>query len=232
MEKDISTIAALIGDSTRANMLMALMGGIALPAGELAMCANVAPQTASAHLAKLVEAKLLSAEAQGRHRYYRLAGPEIAGAIEALGAIAPRASQTGNHAQDRREPENPLRFARTCYSHFAGTLAVEINQAFEQRRFLLPSEAKSYRITSDGKLWFEKLGVDFQKIRSGPSGLARQCLDWTERRHHLAGTLGVALLQRFFELKWMARIGATRAVRVTHKGQEQLNKLLGIKFKR
>jgi DNA-binding transcriptional ArsR family regulator len=231
MEEDISAVAALMGDPTRANMLLALMGGVALPAGELAMRANVAPQTASAHLAKLVEGRLLSAEAQGRHRYYRLASSEIAAAIEALGAIAPR-PKTQSNGHTNSEPRNPLRFARTCYSHFAGTLAVEINDALQQRGFLKAGEARSYRITSDGKLWFEKLGIDVEKIKSGQSGLARQCLDWTERRHHLAGALGTAMLEQFFALKWMARIGKTRAVRVTHKGQEQLHKLLGIRFRR
>lgn len=226
MDKDIAAVAALIGDPTRAHMLLALMGGLALPAGELAMCAHVAPQTASAHLAKLVEAKLLSAQVQGRHRYYRLASQEIAAAIEALGNVAPTPK-----TPERREPASPLRFARTCYSHFAGNLAVEINDAFQRRGFLVPSDEKRYRVTDDGRLWFEKLGIVMAKIRTGGSGFARQCLDWTERRPHLAGALGTALLERFFELKWMARIGQTRAVRVTHKGQEQLNKLLGIRFR-
>jgi DNA-binding transcriptional ArsR family regulator len=233
MEKDISAVAALMGDRTRANMLMALMGGIALPAGELAMCANISPQTASAHLAKLVEGKLLCAEVQGRHRYYRLAGPEIAGAIEALGAIAPRQTKTDERqAGNGHESENPLRYARTCYSHFAGALAVEINDAFHKRGLLAPAAEKQYRVTTDGQRWFEKLGIDINRIKSSRAGLARQCLDWTERRHHLAGPLGSALLEQFFVLKWMARIGKTRAVRVTHKGQERLTRLLGIRFRR
>jgi len=229
MDKDVSAVAALMGDPTRANMLLALMGGLALPAGELAMSANVAPQTASAHLSKLVQGRLLRAEVQGRHRYYRLAGAGIAAAIEALAAVAPRRT-----TDDRRESEqpNPLRFARTCYSHFAGTLAVEINDAFQQRGFLLPIQERQYRITTDGRRWFEKLGIDIVEMKSGRGGFARQCLDWTERRHHLAGALGTALLERLFELKWLARIGKTRAVRVTHKGQEQLNRLLGIRFRR
>jgi len=229
MDKDVSAVAALIGDPTRANMLLALMGGLALPAGQLAISANVAPQTASAHLSKLVQGKLLSAEVQGRHRYYRLANPEIAAAIEALATVAPR-----RRTDDRREsgPANPLRFARTCYSHFAGTLAVEINDALQKRSFLVPGQDRQYRITADGRLWFEKLGIDMAEMKSGRSGLARQCLDWTERRHHLAGALGTALLERLFELKWLARIGKTRAVRVTHKGQEQLSRLLGIRFGR
>lgn len=229
MDADISAVAALIGDTTRAQMLWALMSGLALPAGELAMSANVAPQTASAHLSKLLEGKLLSAEIQGRHRYYRLASPEIGAVIEALATVAPR-----RDVEVRQETgqSNPLRFARTCYNHFAGTLAVQINEALQERGFLTPGRDKQYRVTNEGRVWFEELGIDIAEIKSDRSGFARQCLDWTERRHHLAGALGTRLLQRFFELKWVVRVDRTRAVRVTHKGQEQLGKLLGIDFKR
>jgi DNA-binding transcriptional ArsR family regulator/DNA-binding PadR family transcriptional regulator len=229
VDADISAVAALIGDSTRAQMLWALMGGLALPAGELAMSANVAPQTASEHLSKLLEAKLLKAEIQGRHRYYRLASPEVAAVIEALATLAPRAN--GSMRDEARE-KNPLRFARSCYNHFAGALAVEITEAFEERGILIPTRDKRYRVTDQGRLWFEKLGMKLEEIKSGHSAIARACLDWTERRHHLAGPLGTALLQRFFELKWLVRIDKTRRVRVTAKGQEQLHKLLGIEFRR
>lgn len=229
MEADISVIAALIGDSTRAEMLWALMGGLALPAGELAMSANVAPQTASAHLSKLLDGRLLSAEVQGRHRYYRLASPEIAAVMEALATVAPR--RTGPMRQETGH-SNPLRFARTCYNHFAGTLAVQINEALQQRKLLAPGPDKQYRVTKEGGLWFKNLGINIPEMNSNRTRLARQCLDWTERRHHLAGPLGTALLQRFFELRWLARVDRTRAVRVTHKGQEQLRRLLGIDFRR
>ena len=229
MDADISAIAALIGDSTRAQMLWALMGGLARPAGELAMSANVAPQTASAHLSKLLEAKLLTAEVQGRHRYYRLAKPEVGVAIEALASLAPRTTLSTRLKGDET---NPLAFARTCYNHLAGTLAVEINDVLQQRGALIPKRDKQYRVSSEGRLWFKELGVDIPEIQpNGSNYVARQCLDWTERRHHLAGALGTALLQRFFEMRWIARIDKTRAVRVTTKGQEQLRKLLGIDFR-
>ena len=228
MDPDISAVAALIGDSTRARMLWALMGGLALPAGELAMSANVAPQTASAHLSRLLEGKLLRAEAQGRHRYYRLASPEIATAIEALANVAPRAKV---HIQQETDSSNPLRFARTCYNHFAGTVAVRINDALQDRRLLALSRGKEYRLTSEGQRWFKELGIDIETMKSRRCVFARPCLDWSERRHHLAGTLGTALLQRFFELKWVVRIDKTRALRVTYEGQEQLSKLLAINFK-
>ncbi len=228
-DANISAAAALIGDPTRANILWALMGGVALPAGELARSANVAPQTASAHLSKLLEGKLLAAEVQGRHRYYRLASPEIGAVIEALATVAPRRNvQVG----EKTGPGNLLRFARTCYNHFAGALAVQVNEALLERGLLAPERNKQYRVTDTGRVWFEELGIRIAEIQSGRSAFARQCLDWTERRHHLAGALGTALLQRFFELRWVARMDRTRAVRVTHKGQEQLGNLLGIHLKR
>lgn len=229
MDADISAIAALIGDSTRAQMLWALMGGLARPAGELAMHANVAPQTASAHLSKLLEAELLRAEVQGRHRYYRLAGPQVGTVIEALATLAPR---TKEPVRPKANETNPLAFARTCYSHLAGTLAVQVNDALQQRGILAPERDNHYCVTKEGRIWFKKLGVDIAQLRSNGRELARECLDWTERRHHLAGALGTALLQRFFEMKWVARMDKTRAVRVTSKGQEELRKLLGVDFRR
>ena len=227
MDADIATIAALIGDPTRAKILLALMGGLALPAGELAMCANVAPQTASSHLFKLLEAKLLNLEVQGRHRYYRLAGPEIGSILESLMTVAPTPKLL---AQRESEPNTPLRFARTCYNHLAGTVAVQISQAFQEHGLLVEGSDKQYGVTADGRLWFERFGIILDEIKSSRSGFARQCLDWTERRHHLAGALGTVLLQRLFELKWIVRVDRTRAVRITYKGQEQLSKLLGVRF--
>jgi DNA-binding transcriptional ArsR family regulator len=227
MDADIATIAALIGDPTRANMLLALMGGLALPAGELAMCANVSPQTASSHLSKLLDAALLSAEVQGRHRYYRLASPAIGSVIESLMTLVPMTNLPGQRESQRN---NPLRFARTCYNHLAGTVAVGINEALQQRGFLVTERTSRYQATEEGRLWFEKFGIDLDQIKSSRSGFARQCLDWTERRHHLAGALGTALLHRMFELKWITRIDKTRAVRVTQKGREQLGKLLELEL--
>lgn len=225
VDGDIATIAALIGDPARANMLLALMGGLTLPAGELARCANISPQTASSHLSKLLKAELLSTKVQGRNRYYRLSSSEVASAIESLLAIAPRAS---SHARRESEQGNPLRFARTCYNHLAGRVAVEMNEAFQKRGLLVTAPNGQYRLTEEGRRWFEKLGIDLAELKASRSGFAREYLDWTERRHHLAGTLGTVLLNRLFKLKWVVRVGETRAVRVTQKGKGELGKLLGI----
>ena len=225
MDVDISAIAPLIGDSTRAQILWALIGGLARPAGELAMSANVAPQTASAHLAKLLEGKLLTAEVHGRHRYYRLASPEVAAVIEALATVAPRTSRLD---RQKAEESNPLAFARTCYNHLAGTLAIQITNALQERGVLIPARDKQYRVTDEGELWFKEFGIDIEELPHRSNTLARQCLDWTERRHHLAGALGAALLQRLLQMRWVARLEKTRRVRLTIKGQEELRRLLGI----
>jgi DNA-binding transcriptional ArsR family regulator len=227
MDAEIAATAALIGDPARAKMLLALMGDLALPAGELAMCSNISPQTASSHLSKLLKAKLLIANVQGRNRYYRLASSEVASAIEALLAISPLAYSRGRR---EFEQDSPLRFARTCYNHLAGKVAVEINESLQKRALLVTERNKQYRLTEEGKRWFKRFGIGPDHLKAGRSGLARECLDWTERRHHLAGALGTAFLNRLLTLKWVVRMDKTRAVRITHKGREQLGELLGIEF--
>ncbi|MGA2964218.1 MAG: helix-turn-helix transcriptional regulator [Candidatus Korobacteraceae bacterium] len=227
MDESISSVAALMGDATRARMLLALLDGVALPAGELAMCANVAPQTASAHLSKLLEAKLLTLESQGRHRYYRLANAEVAAAMESLAAVAPP-PRIVKHASSERLRR--LCFARTCYSHLAGKLATDLNEALQRRGLLAPEGSKSYRVTEQGGAWFRELGIDLSIRHADRPDFARACLDWTERRHHLAGPLGTSLLRRLLELKWLVRMNEPRAVRVTHEGQRQLETCLGIKM--
>jgi len=199
MEPDIASVAALIGEPARSTMLLALLDGRALPAGELAFSANIAPQTASTHLAKLVAARLLRVETQGRHRYYRLANPLVGQAIEALGEIAP-APRAPSH---RPEEWKTLRVARTCYNHLAGQLAVAI-QAFEQRGFLRRVSGRTCRLTGDGLRWFEDLDIDLHGNRGQPCG--RLCIDWTERRFHIGGPLRSALLAGQCVRKWVVRL--------------------------
>ena len=222
METGFGRVAALIGEPARATMLLSLLDGRALPAGELAFSANVAPQTASGHLAKLVEGGLLRVETQGRHRYYRLAGPDVGNALEALGELAP-----APRVRDR-EPEEVriLRFARTCYNHLAGRLAVDINNAMQRREFLAPVDEKQCELTEAGRQWLASIaGIPMRFARR--EQLARLCLDWTERQHHLGGPLGCKLLNCFCEAKWMVRARG-RAVRVTVEGRVELGKQLGL----
>jgi len=225
MHGDFSHTAELLSDPARAAMLMALMGGTALPAGQLAMIGNVAPQTASSHLSKLLRGKLLMVEDQGRHRYYRLASAEVAHAIEALLALGP--DWKNDHAGAApRAPENPLAYARSCYSHLAGRLGVQIVDALLARQLLLKREPRQFAITRQGRDWFAKLGIELTEGQMDQPRFARCCLDWTERRYHLAGKLGSMMLSRFRELKWLAPVRETRALRVTLKGQQQFYDLL------
>lgn len=209
-------------------MLMALLRGVALPAGQLAMMANVAPQTASSHLSKLVAGRLLAVEQQGRHRYYRLADAEVGAAIEALLAIHPHAQNASISDEDKRQQAfvGTLQYARTCYSHLAGQVAVRIAETLERKKILIAEKTRCYRITQRGRDWLEEMGIEVRERDLRDSRFARRCLDWTERRHHLAGVLGSNMLKRSRELKWIVPIRDSRAVRVTHEGQRNLEALL------
>ena len=225
MHQDLSLTANLLGDPGRAAILLSLMDGLALPAGELASIANVAPQTASGHLARLIDGGLLSVERQGRHRYYRLSSPEVADAIEALLVLTARPRSAEPTAPTHKVTAGSLAHARTCYAHLAGWLGVHIAQELEHRALLKPSGPKIYTVTPSGRAWFQSLGMEVPQDLA-PNKLARRCLDWTERRHHLAGTLGCAMYRRFQELRWVVPIRGTRAVRVTLEGKSRLWELL------
>jgi DNA-binding transcriptional ArsR family regulator len=223
METDFARVAALIGEPARATMLLSLLDGRALPAGELAFSANVAPQTASGHLAKLVQGGLLRVETQGRHRYYRLAGAAVGNALEALGGLAP-APRVRDH-----EPDNVkvLRFARTCYNHLAGRLAVDLHSAMQRDGLLAPVDEKHSGLTALGRKWLVEIAPDRPLKLGRREELARLCLDWTERQHHLGGPLGCTLLTCLCEAKWIVRMRG-RAVRLTVNGRLELGKQLGL----
>jgi DNA-binding transcriptional ArsR family regulator len=217
-EADIAAPAALIGDPTRARFLIALAGGTSLPATELAHRAGVSASTASIQLAKLVEGGLLAVERHGRHRYYALADPAIAETIESLAAIAP---QRAAHSPKQDPIGSELRAARTCYDHLAGSLGVAVFEAL-LRSNVLDAQLEP---TESGGRSLAALGIDVDEVARSRRAFARRCLDWTERRHHLAGALGAALTTRFFELGWVERTGSSRAVRVTRPGRRALGQL-------
>ena len=228
MPRDFARTAALFSDPGRASILISLLGGVALPAGQLAIIANVSPQTASSHLSQLVGGRLLMVEQQGRHRYYRLADADVAHAIEALMAVAGSGrSNTAPRTRAAQVPES-LAYARTCYSHLAGRLAVEIADALQKRGYLAREEPTLYSLTSRGQEWFERLGIVFADSHIRNTRFARPCLDWSERRHHIAGQLGSAMLERFCQLKWIAPVRESRAVRVTLEGRRRFREVLGI----
>lgn len=213
-------VAALMGDPARANILAALLDGRARTAKELAFVAGVSPQTTSGHLAKLVDGGLIAPVAQGRFRYFHLAGPQVAAAIEALGVLAPQPV--------RRRPFGPaeqaLREARTCYDHLAGRAGVALLDGLLAARHLTP-DGDSYAVTASGRALLDGLGIDLDALARRRRSFARPCLDWSERRPHLAGALAAALLDRCFELGWLRRLPDTRAVLVTPEGARGLASL-------
>ncbi|OLP45607.1 ArsR/SmtB family transcription factor [Rhizobium oryziradicis] len=211
--------AALMGDPARANMLIALMAGQALTAGELAANAGVTAQTASGHLAKMVQSSLLAVEKQGRHRYYRLAGPSVAQALETLMALSAQQPQR----QRRVGPKDvSLRTARTCYDHIAGRLGVALADGLQHLGYVELSEGAA-SVTRSGHDFFCDFGIRLSENPKRGRPLCRTCLDWSERRPHLAGRLGADLLERMLTLGWVARLPQSRALRITPKGQAGLS---------
>lgn len=224
---NFSSVAALIGDPTRAALLAQLFDGAARTAGELACGAGVSPQVASNHLAKLLAGELLALEVQGRHRYYRLAGPDVAQALEALAALG--TPGTGEAPPRRTQPRVPpeLRFARTCYDHLAGELGVTVTHALLQRGHLVEREA-CFEVTPEGEDWLNAFGLPVAELQCAESAFVRRCLDWSERRPHLGGALGAALLGRLLELGWVVRRPGSRAVRLSVAGTMALERELNL----
>ena len=214
----IARIAALIGDPTRAEVLGALLAGRALTATELADVAGVGKATMSAHLAQLVDAGLAAVAVQGRHRYFRLAGPDVAQLLESLMGVAVRAGVT----RLRTGPREPaLRRARMCYDHLAGELAVWACDTL-QARDALRLEDEQLRLGADGARWFAQLGIDVDGVAAAAGSrrpVCRACLDWGERRYHLAGALGAAMAGRIEALGWARRAAGSRAVAFTPMGE-------------
>ncbi len=219
-------VAALVGDPARSNMLMALMSGRALTASELAQEAGITPQTASSHLAKLEAGGLIEPEKQGRHRYYRLTGPVVATALEGLMDLAARAG----HMRVRTGPKDPaLRRARICYDHLAGELGVRMLDSMKRQK-LVRQRKQEIELTAEGKRFMsEALQIDAATIVHPRRPLCKACLDWSERRHHLAGTLGAAVMSRFTELNWAARDSApaSRVVNFSRNGEKKFAALFG-----
>jgi DNA-binding transcriptional ArsR family regulator len=220
---NIVRIAALIGDHARADILTALIAGEALTATELAEAAGVTKQTISSHLAKLLDARLLAVESQGRHRYFRLADRDVAQLLESLMGVAYRAGAVRVRASPR---EPALRKARVCYDHLAGELGVLVFDGMQRRR-LLRSGDGGLELTAQGERFCRKLGLDTRAMAHGRRVLCRVCLDWSARRHHLAGALGAALLNRCFERGWARRAKGSRVVNFTPVGERSLREQFG-----
>lgn len=225
---DIPRIANLLADPARATILWTLIDGTTRPAGELAFAANVSPQSASAHLAKLVAGGLLLSQAQGRHRYFRIANAEAATLIESLASfgasIAPRVPRPAPLARTM-----PIQFlhARTCYDHLAGEMAVQVLQAMLKARWLV-SAGEEFKATRLGQQKLAALGIDSSHESDGRRAFARGCVDLTQRRPHLAGVLGAALLELYVREAWLLRTPRSRVVSITPRGREAFRRKLGI----
>lgn len=221
---NIVGIAALIGDHARAEVLTALMSGQALTATELADLASVTRQTMSSHLAKLVEAGLITTNSEGRHRYFRIASIEVAHLLENLMGVAFKAGAL----RLRSSPREPaLRKARVCYDHLAGELGVLVYDSLLLKK-ALEVGSDGLNLTETGRRLFHDIGVDVAKVECARRVLCRSCLDWSERRDHLAGALGAALLQHFLECGWASRVPGTRVIAFSAPGEKALRSLFGM----
>lgn len=229
--EELAAVAACIAVPARAAMLLRLMDGRAYTAGELAMSADVSAQTASNHLAHLLERSLLRVHKQGRHRYFSFADERGARAVETLLALQPADSSLERGSRHEAGPHSDTvvdwRTARTCYDHLAGRVAVAIAHALERRQVLRPA-AESYALTPSGSSWFlRELGIATDTLARQRRSLARQCIDWTERRPHIGGALGAALLLVLLERGWVRRARKPRILQVTPVGARELARRFG-----
>jgi DNA-binding transcriptional ArsR family regulator len=222
----LAKLSAQLADPARAAIVVSLMDGSSQPTGELQISANVSASSASMHLSKLVGARILTVVKQGRVKYYRIATAAVAHAVEALSIVASPGAVIQTAA---RSSLNPFAFARTCYDHLAGKLGVAIVTAI-QRENILRTSGESYEVTASGSDWLSEMGINWQDLQSGRRLFATRCLDFTERRHHLSGALGAALLERMIELNWIVKSRVPRAVRLSAKGKMELSERLRLDF--
>lgn len=217
-DADLASVGRTLADDHRAAFLLALLGGEELPAGELGSRTGASSSLTSAHLSKLLDAGFIRARRQGRHRLYRIASGEVAEAIEGLLAITP--AKPVNSLRSSKQA-SAIREARTCYDHLAGQLGVALTDALERQGVLQNADA-GWQVTDRGEARLRDLGVELSELREVRRPLLRQCLDWTERRPHLAGALGAAIATRLLELGWIVRVPGSRAVAVTPVGARHL----------
>jgi DNA-binding transcriptional ArsR family regulator len=220
---DMAAVAALAGDPARANILCALVDGRAFTAGELAYAAHVSPQTASGHLGKLAGARLIVSTPQGRHRYYRLAGPHVATMLESIMAVAAIAPPRCRSIRI----DDDMRTARLCYDHVAGRLGVGLADALRARDHLELGDDGG-ALTASGEVFLHEFGVDVEGARRSRRIFCRPCIDWSERRPHLAGAVGAALAQRLLALGWIARVRDGRTLVITPMGRRNLERTFGV----
>jgi DNA-binding transcriptional ArsR family regulator len=223
VEEKFVELTALICEPTRAKMLWNLLDGRAYTASELALVADVSPTAASNHLAKLLDAELVKAETQGRHRYFSFSKPEVAYAVESLASLA----SGKDNGIKKIETQQGIKYCRTCYDHLAGLVGVRVTEALEDKKIISKSDGH-YIITKKGWNWLEEFGINNDVLTNKRRPLTRQCLDWSERRPHLAGQLGALLLERMLEKKWFRKMKFSRELVITAKGSQEIYELLRI----
>ena len=224
-EEQFLSISSLICEPARARMLWNLLDGRAYTATELAMAADVSATSASNHLTKLLEAGIIKVDIQGRHRYYAFSRPEVAYAVESLATLG---NGAGTLESKKQEEVKGIRFCRSCYDHLAGIVGVRLSEAIEQKGCLKKTSDREYIVTAKGWNWLSQLEITKDDFVKNRRSIARQCLDWTERKPHVAGQLGAILLQKMLEKKWFRKTQFSRELVITAKGRQELNALLGI----
>jgi len=225
-QNNFITISSLLGEQARAKMLWSLLDGRAYTATELAHEADISPTSASNHLSKLLDADLLKVEIQGKHRYYSFSKPEVAYVVESMASLA---APNGKKVLNIKRELSGIKFCRTCYDHLAGYMGVQIADAMELKSLIKKSSGQ-YTVTDKGWKWIDNFGITKDEILIKRRPLARQCLDWSERRPHLAGQFGAVLLNKMLEKKWFRPIQFSREMIITTKGKKELRDLLGIEI--
>jgi DNA-binding transcriptional ArsR family regulator len=224
MEDQFIKTASLIGDPTRASILWTLMDGRAFTATELAVSVNTSPQNISMHLGKLLDADLLCVEKQGRHKYYRFSNKEVAYALEAMASLVPKPEVA---AKSKTEAYPPIKFCRTCYDHLAGKIGVALTDSLLEQKIIL-DQNNTFEISSEGEKWFSDFGINLEEAKKQKRIFLKPCLDWSERRNHIAGSVGTLLFNKMLKEDWFRKNENSRAITVTGKGEKELLKYFKI----
>ncbi|MBF4492806.1 winged helix-turn-helix transcriptional regulator [Flavobacterium sp. MR2016-29] len=218
MEDQFIKTASLIGDPTRALILWTLLDGRAFTATELAVSANTSPQNISMHLGKLLDADLLCVEKQGRHKYYRFSNKEVAYALEAMASLVPKPKVS---VENKTENYPPIKFCRTCYDHLAGKIGVALTDSLLEQKIIVEKN-NAFEISFEGEKWFSNFGINLEEAQKQKRIFLKPCLDWSERRNHLAGSVGALLLNKMISEDWLRKTKNSRAIIVTAKGEKEL----------
>lgn len=222
VEESFVSISGLLCEPTRARMLWNLLDGRAYTATELAVTADISATSASNHLAKLLEANIVKVEIQGRHRYYAFANPEVAYVVESLANLADKRS-----LNKKEKAISGVKYCRTCYDHLAGFVAIKFVEALEEKGFLYKTETV-YDVTENGWNWFAQFEIFQVDLDKNRRPITRQCLDWSERRPHLAGQLGAVFLNKMLKRKWFTKVQFSRELEISAKGRRKFQTLLGV----